>query len=300
MNFNSVGYKKKKITFYYSKEFWTRPIHENRIDYFMDGFSDRYICEKVHYYTDYEKTDYIVIHGWKKVYHPGQYREYLIDTHNNLDTTIVLENCYLYANPDKRSNTSIGIGGFNGTGKYNNDNSPSDRFDMLGIEIKQYDWIKNDKILLVGQSLHDAHLYRVDFQKWISDIYSELRLYTDRPIYFRPHPKHLGNKNSIQLPEGCKVSDHTIKIYDELKSCYAVVSYNSNVGMECILAGIPIFSFNEFSSAYRLSYHDLSQIENLSNYNEQDRLQWLYNLAYSQWTLDEMKRGLPHKQLGLI
>ena len=313
MNFDNTGIKKnrkKKVIGYLSNNNdWHHIIHEIRVNNFLDGFSSNYNCKVNKYYTEYEETDYIVIHGWIKDNQPGEYREYLIESHDDLDTIIVLENSWLYHNTVERvsrdatirnkiPNTSVGFGGLGGCANYNNSNSLSDRFDALGIEFKKSNWRINDKILIMSQLPGDAHLYKVDFQTWVSNTYKELRLHTDRPIYFRPHPE--GMDDASKIPAGCKLSDSNIKIYDELETCYAVVTYNSNSVMECVLSGVPVFAFDKQSVAYDLSYQDLSQIENLTDYDEQDRLQWAYNLAYSQWTDDELKQGLPHKHLGLI
>ena len=301
MFFNKIGKNnKKRVSVYFSPEEWSSDTHSKRLNSFVDGLSSDYEYKMIPYYTDYKKTEYIVIHGWKKIYDPGQYREYLIDSHNNLETTIVLENCYLPSLESERYNyTAVGIGNFNGRANFKNDDSPSDRFEMLNIEFNNsHDWRRTDKILIIGQYPNDAQLYKkIIFQEWLDNTYNTLIKYTDKSIYFRPHPWW---ENTLVCPEGCKLTDSSIDINQELKNYYAVITYNSNTATECVINSIPVFSFDRYSMAYDLSYHDLSQIENLNDYNDQDRLQWLYNLAYSQWTLDEMKQGLPHKHLGLI
>ena len=84
MFFNKIGKNnKKRVSVYFSPEEWSSDTHSKRLNSFVDGLSSDYEYKMIPYYTDYKKTEYIVIHGWKKIYDPGQYREYLIDSHNN-------------------------------------------------------------------------------------------------------------------------------------------------------------------------------------------------------------------------
>ena len=48
--------------------------------------------------------------------------------------------------------------------------------------------------------------------------------------------------------------------------------------------------------AWDVTNHDLSEINNPKTF---DREQWLNNLAYTQWNLEEVRRGLPLKHLGI-
>ena len=120
----------------------------------------------------------------------------------------------------------------------------------------------------------------------------------DIEIGFRYHPcyKHK-DKNPIPVPNAKKiVLDNKESLTDLLKKCRYTVSFNSNIGVESILNGIPTISCNEKSMVWNISSHDpgkpyMPPLE--------ERKQWAFNLAYSQWTLDEISLGLPQKHLGI-
>ena len=67
------------------------------------------------------------------------------------------------------------------------------------------------------------------------------------------------------------------------------------VEIDSILSGIQVVVYNKGSFVYNLRT-DLEQAVH-NNFNLPDRNQLLYNLAYCQWNLDEIKLGLPQKHL---
>jgi hypothetical protein len=75
---------------------------------------------------------------------------------------------------------------------------------------------------------------------------------------------------------------------EDLQGAHAVVTFNSNTGVDAVIAGVPIFTIDRGSMAWEVSDHDLSEIEKPNLY---DREQWAHNLAYTQWTMAEMAGG---------
>ena len=76
--------------------------------------------------------------------------------------------------------------------------------------------------------------------------------------------------------------DKTAPLAVDLKDCHAVVVHSSNVAVDALLAGVPVFCTVP-CAAYRMGYADLSKIE--SPLYPDDREQWAWNLADQQWTL---------------
>jgi len=66
--------------------------------------------------------------------------------------------------------------------------------------------------------------------------------------------------------------------------------------LEAVIEGIPSFVFSKRSVAWNVTNHDLSEINNPKTFN---REQWFNDLAYTQWNLEEIERGLPFKHLGI-
>lgn len=104
---------------------------------------------------------------------------------------------------------------------------------------------------------------------------------TDREIIFRPHPL-------AKMPPIHGLDYSTCPIKEDLDRAYSVVTFNSNTAVEAVMDGIPSFSFDVGSMAYEVTSHNLNTLETPLVF---DRQQWANNLAYAQWTLDEMKKG---------
>jgi hypothetical protein len=80
----------------------------------------------------------------------------------------------------------------------------------------------------------------------------------------------------------------TQPIEEDLKGAHAIVTFNSNAAVDAVIAGIPAFAMDQGSMAWDVTEHDLARIEQPIR---PDRDQWAAELAYTQWTQDEMARG---------
>jgi hypothetical protein len=127
--------------------------------------------------------------------------------------------------------------------------------------------------------------------EWLTQTVAQLRTHTDRPIEVRPHPRF-----SLQhLPTGCVLQipqqlPGTYDSYDFEQACdraWAVVNFNSHPGIVSVLRGIPAF-VHVSSWAAPVGNTDLSFIENP---RRPDRTQWLNDLAWTEWSLDELASG---------
>ena len=58
--------------------------------------------------------------------------------------------------------------------------------------------------------------------------------------------------------------------------------------MDAATYGIPVFLTSGLCLAWDIGAHDLKQIENPVM---PDRTQWLHDLAYANWTLQEVRDG---------
>jgi hypothetical protein len=75
------------------------------------------------------------------------------------------------------------------------------------------------------------------------------------------------------------------------------VTYSSGSGIDSILKGIPTLSMDPGSFAWDISSRYPNEIETLKLANDNQVKQWLNNLAYSQWTVEEMEEGQPWRHL---
>ena len=75
---------------------------------------------------------------------------------------------------------------------------------------------------------------------------------------------------------------------EELNNIHCVVTHNSTAAVDAATYGIPVFLTSDLCLAWDIGAHDLKQIENPVM---PDRTQWLHDLAYANWTLQEVRDG---------
>ena len=153
-----------------------------------------------------------------------------------------------------------------------------------GITLKKWRPSGNH-ILVIPPSYHTAKWYGIDRAVWESDIVAKLKRHTDREI--RVRHKYIGN-----LDVGNKVRK---PLEEDLKNCWAMVSWHSMCAVEAVLNGIPSFT-SEHSPAKPVSLN-LSHLDCIEEPHKPDREQWLYSLLGAQFTLKEMESGYAYNFL---
>ena len=74
---------------------------------------------------------------------------------------------------------------------------------------------------------------------------------------------------------------------------WATVSWSSNPGIHSVIEGVPAFT-GPSSLAYDVTLQNLSQIEDPLYC---DRTQWLNDYAHTEYTIEEISKGIPLKHL---
>lgn len=156
-------------------------------------------------------------------------------------------------------------------------------------EITLQDWRKDgDHILVIPPSYHTARWYEFGEQKWVQNTVKEIKKHTDRPIVVRWKYKdgvQFGDRVDIDRP-----------LSEDLKNCWAMVSFHSMCASHAVRRGIPSFS-SEHSPAYPVSY-GLNQLNMIEQPKMPDREKWISTLLGSQFTLGEMKSGFAYRYLN--
>lgn len=146
---------------------------------------------------------------------------------------------------------------------------PSDRRDLFDIPLQP--WNKSgSKIVVCPPTEYFVEAHKV--YGWLDNTICELKKHTDRKIVVRKKPKP---------------GEHIIPLSEQLKTAHALVTHSSNVAIESICAGTPVF-VSDTSAARVVGLSDLSFIENPIY---PDRNLWLNNLTYSQYSFDEFQSG---------
>lgn len=164
---------------------------------------------------------------------------------------------------------------------------------MLGVIPQR--WKPGTHILLAGMGDKGARAEGFEPEQWERDAIQQLRQHTDRPIVYRPKPSW---KRARPIP-GTTFSPRTQDVAEVLTGCHAVVTHHSNVAVDGLVGGTPAFCWHGVGST--LALQDFSRIE--EPLYPEGREQFVSDVCYTQWSIDEMGKGLPWRHLkneGLI
>lgn len=254
-------------------------VHDRVIQAFYDGCPEE---KKLILDYQYKESDIAVVFGVYKSKVPISWpRGRVMDKQKAAGkNTIVLETGYIHRGDDWNHYYAAGFNGLNGRADFKNKNSPSDRFEKLGIT--QQPWRQTgDRIILCGQVPQDASVDHIDILKWLHYARNQIKGISKKEIVFRPHPYA-----KIPPINGCDYSKKPLHV--DLENAWACVTFNSNSAVEAVIGGIPSFSFDEGSMAYEVTDHEFDYVDAP---HTPDRQQWLNDLAYCQWTPGEMSSG---------
>jgi hypothetical protein len=262
------------------------PVHDRVLEAFYEGCPEE---KKIIKNWRYEPADIAVVFGvFKSKVPQSESRGRIIrqQRENNLDV-IVLETGYVNRGDGQNHHYAAGFNGLNGRADFRNQSMTDERWKLLNTPLKPYS--RGNNVILCGQVPWDASidLTGSDHVKWLKTTASFIQKITNRKIIFRPHP--LADLPPIR---GCEHS--RVPLTEDLKDAHCVVTFNSNSAVEALIEGKPVFSFDEGSMVWSLCNKSLLDLEQP---NYPDRKQWANNLAYAQWTPDEMRQGLAWRHL---
>lgn len=159
-------------------------------------------------------------------------------------------------------------------------NRPDDRWRRLDYSIHKRK--SGTHILLVTPSEKPCKFYGIEKELWVQQTIETIKKYTDRPIIVRD-----------KAPRQQRIVK---TIFDDLKDCHALVTYQSIAAVESILYGVPAFTLAP-TAADPVCDHDISLIENPTIQDIDKIYKWACHLAYGQFHVDEMKDGRAYKLL---
>ena len=151
---------------------------------------------------------------------------------------------------------------------------PADRWRKLDYPIRPRK--QGTHILLVLPSEKPCKFYGIDAQEWKRETVAKLKLYTERPIVVREkQPRRQRMQKSI---------------FDDLKDCHCLVTYQSVAAVESVLFGVPAITLAP-TAADSVCEKNLSKVETPSWPDQITREKWAHHLAYGQYHIDELKNG---------
>lgn len=199
---------------------------------------------------------------------------------------LVMERGYM---GDRFEWTSMGINGLNGRAQFYANGMPGDRWEKYFSGLMGT-WRRGGKyVLLVGQVLGDASIKDVDFKAWAVKSRDQIAAtFPGVPIRWRPHPVSVERGRCFVL---ANTEFSTRPLSEDLHDALCTVTFNSNTGVDAVLAGVPTVTMDIGAMAWDVSGHQIGNIET------PDRTQWAHDLAYKQWSLAEIEKGIAWEHL---
>ncbi len=163
-------------------------------------------------------------------------------------------------------------------------NCPPDRFKKFNRGSKEpTPWHNTGRqILLAGMGPKSFELYDMRSQEWDLWAVEEIRKRTDMAIVYRPKPSW----NSPKPIPGTIFSNKNQNLDTLLLNTHLVITHHSNVTVDGLMKGVPAICPDGAASA--ICNSDFNTIEEPERPN---RKQFFYNLAYCNWSIEEMQSG---------
>ena len=176
------------------------------------------------------------------------------------------------------------------------------RLANMGLHWQGWKNNRNGHILVALQLPGDASLRGIDINDWALRAIQNIRGYTDKFIVVRSHPmtSQRGFETHAELArnilmsgvQNIKFSDGAERSWDEdIADAYCTVTYTSGLAVDSVYSGIPTVACDPGNFAWGISTNEFHDINDVMKRDEDTINQWLGNLSYCQWTLDEMRNG---------
>lgn len=209
---------------------------------------------------EYRRCDLLVMWGVRQ--------QDLIDKQKQRgDEVCIVERGYV---EDRFSYASVSFGGgLNGRGVFRGPLHDPARWESKFAHLMK-PWIHgtHGHVLIMGQVEGDAAVRGVR----LPDFYDQARAaFSGFNVRFRPHP------------HGQKIPGPSLA--DDLAGARCVVTWNSNSGVDAVLAGVPTVAMDQGSMAWDVTGHELKMPRVC------ERESWAHALAWKQWTKEEMSSG---------
>lgn len=225
------------------------------------------------HYTAKGLNKHVVCWGWR--------RQVAQALRKQKKEVLVIELGYI---GDRKTHISLGWNGLNGRAEF--PQYPSDdgkRFADHGGDIKP--WKKGgDYILILGQVKGDASLRGQDIMPWYLSCAQQAKKIYGLPVYYRPHPESV-RRRGYEFVHGLENIGGSLS--EAIDGALFTIAYNSNSCLDSVLAGTPCYAGDSGTMAYDLCMKSMDTIV------RPEREKVVFDIAWKQWTLDELRGGLP-------
>jgi hypothetical protein len=196
----------------------------------------------------------------------------------------------------KRGETwRISLDNINNLGYFGNSNDLDPlRPSKLGVELKPLPILKRGEILIACQHQESLQWQGMPLMKdWVAETIEKIKKYTRRRIIVRYHPRSpFPFKMPGILVERPTRIPMTYDDFDIFYNYHCIINHNSGPAVQAVIQGIPVLC-DETSLAASMSI----QWEDLDSPFVPDREDWFLKLCHTEWTVDEIKQGIPISRL---
>jgi hypothetical protein len=215
----------------------------------------------------------------------GQWHETACRVERAGGTVLVAENGYVTPgggsphDSSQREWYALAIGGHNGSGRWHI--GGPERWAALGVDLKP--WRTDGEHVLVAPNRGFGRPDMVMPCDWPQRAADRLRMVTRRPLRVRPHP---GN------------SAPRVPLAEDLRDCWVVVIWSSSVGVQALIAGVPVVCEAPRWICVESSEPDFCLTETpLRVIDDRERLPAMQRMAWAQWSVEEIASGEPFRYL---
>ncbi len=261
------------------------PGYNETLTNVLTAFAEGIPGAEIHDQSDYVPADVAVIFGvFKQAYKPTWTKKIIMDHHSGR-SLIIVESAFIR----RKRFYQIGLGGFAGGADFRNDDVPMDRWEAISVPSKPWQKRPDGQVVVMGQLPRDTSVQSTNHIRWCQET---VRYYEAQglPVVFRPHPR-IDNPDVYGIDPA--LWDER-KLIHSLREARVFVTYNSTTGVDGAVKGVPVIACDKGSMAWPVSHHQLRDIHRLQY---PSRHKWLAGLGYAQWTLDEMREGMPWRHL---
>ncbi len=174
---------------------------------------------------------------------------------------------------------ALALSQHNGAGRWKT--GDAQRFRQLGVNLTP--WRAHGEHVLVCPSRGIGSAKLRPPSNWLPDTVKAIQACTKRPVRVRHHPGNEAPKKPLEA---------------DLANAWAVVIWSSSAGVHALVRGIPVLCLAGAWICRRAAYTDVKSIDEPHvSITEEQRLAAMNDLAWSQFTLEEIASGKPFRHL---
>jgi hypothetical protein len=200
-------------------------------------------------------------------------------------------------NLNRNTTWRVGLNGINSFECFGATGQGPERAQKLGLTARPWTHQGDHVVICTQRGDSEQWAGQPTPEIWAGEVIKQTQQHTDRPIVIRPHPRFRFRQSwpgvEIHKPVPVPGTYDSYNFDQALYNAWAVVNWNSGPGIESAIKGVPVFT-SPVSLSAPVGNFELANIEKPLR---PERQQWLNDLAYTEWTVEEIKQGLPLNRL---